>query len=57
MCIRDRRWYAVDGGSKHLRITEDGAKYAYELYDKDTLHLLESGTVHDDDVNLSLIHI
>jgi len=29
----NERWYAVDGGSKHLRITEDGAKYAYELYD------------------------
>lgn len=50
----NERWYAVDGGSKHLRITEDGAKYAYELYDKDTLHLLESGTVHDDDVNFLL---
>ena len=50
----NERWYAVDGGSKHLRITEDGAKYAYELYDKDTLHLLESGTVHDDDVNFPL---
>lgn len=50
----NERWYAVDGGSKHLRITEDGTKYAYELYDKDTLHLLESGTVHDDDVNFLL---
>ena len=50
----NERWYAVDGGSKHLRITEDGAKYAYELYNKDTLHLLESGTVHDDDVNFLL---
>ena len=50
----NERWYAVDGGSKHLRITEEGAKYAYELYDKDTLHLLESGTVHDDDVNFLL---
>ena len=50
----NERWYAVDGGSKHLRITEDGAKYAYERYDKDTLHLLESGTVHDDDVNFLL---
>ena len=50
----NERWYAVDGGSKHLRLTEDGAKYAYELYDKDTLRLLESGTVHDDDVNLLL---
>ena len=50
----NERWYVVDNGSKHLRITEDGAKYAYELYNKNSLQLLESGTVHDDDVKLLL---
>ena len=50
----NERWYVVDNESKHLRITEDGAKYAYELYDKNTLRRLESGTVHDDDVKCLL---
>ena len=50
----NERWYVVDNGSKHLRITGDGAKYAYELYNKNSLQLLESGTVHDDDVKLLL---